>query len=288
MASRRFQNTSTITKTTTNKPAPKITTISVPIKQTRTPTTVGALAVRASKFTSRATAPPVTRTFVKPVTISPPVSNLTGGRIAQNQGGDLVYDNRLLFGTTKSGVPTRQVLPASNPTIFSGLFGQPTVNTYNASPQIVPIQNPSVAYDQNPPPQLHVNNNQVVNPNTKTNSNFGGLGANPWNPLEAIAGLFGMAPQQDPASQWLPQIEDNTQSTGYPPYTAMAPPIDQKIGNGFNFNKTITDPSQTIKNLFQNKYILYAGLAVGALVVLKIVMGFGGGKGGGGGTKIYT
>ena len=44
----------------------------------------------------------------------------------------------------------------------------------------------------------------------------------------------------------------------------------------------MTDPSQTIKNLFQNKYILYAGLAVGALVVLKIVMGFGGGKGGGG------
>ena len=93
-------------KTTTNKPAPKITTVSVPVKQTRTPTTVGALAVRASKFTSRATAPPVTRTFVKPVTISPPVSNLTGGRIAQNQGGDLGYDNRLLFGTTKSGEST--------------------------------------------------------------------------------------------------------------------------------------------------------------------------------------
>jgi len=139
-----------------------------------------------------------------------------------------------------------------------------------------------------PPPQLHVNNNQVVNPNTKTNSNFGGLGANPWNPLEAIAGLFGMAPQQDPASQWLPQIEDNTQSTGYPPYTAMTPPIDQKIG----FNETMSphqDPQQTIKNLFQNKYILYAGLAVVALLSIKIVMGFGGGKGGGGGgTKIYT
>ena len=243
---RRFQNTSTIVKTTTNTPAPKITTISVPIKQTRTPTTVGALAVRASKFTSRATAPPVTRTFVKPVTISPPVSNLTGGRIAQNQGGDpsLVYDP-----ISKYMVPSGQVLPASSPSIFSGLFGQPTLNTYNASPQIVPIQNPSVAYDQNPPPQLHVNNNQVVTPNTKTNSNFGGLGANPWNPLEAIAGLFGMAPQQDPASQWLPQIEDNTQSTGYPPYSAMTPPIDQKKG----FNETMSphqDPKQTINNFF--------------------------------------
>ena len=279
---RRFSNTSTIVKTTTNQPAPKITTVSVPVKQTRTPTTLAAPVVRASKFTSRATAPPARRTFVKPVTISPPVSNLTGGRIAQNQGGDLVYDP-----ISKYMVPSRQVLPASKPSIFSGLFGAPTTNTYNASPQIVPIQNPSVAYDQNPPPQLHVNNNQVVNPNTKTNSNFGGLGANPWNPLEAIAGLFGMAPQQDPASQWLPQIEDNTQSTGYPTYTAMAPPIDQKIG----FNETMSphqDPKQTIKNLFQNKYILYAGLAVGALVVLKIVMGFGGGGKGGGGTKIYT
>ena len=154
---RRFQNTSTIVKTTTNTPAPKITTISVPIKQTRTPTTVGALAVRASKFTSRATAPPVTRTFVKPVTISPPVSNLTGGRIAQNQGGDLVYDP-----ISKYMVPSRQVLPASKPSIFSGLFGAPTTNTYNASPQIVPIQNPSVAYNENPPKQLHVDQNLLV------------------------------------------------------------------------------------------------------------------------------
>jgi len=280
---RRFQNTSTITKTTTNKPAPIISTVSVSNNQTRTPTTVSAPVVTATKWTSNATVDPRRKTFVKPVTISPPVSNLTGGRIAENQGGDLVYDP-----ISKYMVPSRQVLPASTPTIFSGLFGQPTVNTYNASPQIVPIQNPSVAYDQNPPPQLHVDTPPLVKPNTRTNSNFGGLGANPWNPLEAIAGLFGMAPQQDPASQWLPQIEDNTQSTGYPTYTAMAPPIDQKIG----FNETMSphqDPKQTIKNLFQNKYILYAGLAVGALVVLKIVMGFGGGKGGGGGgTKIYT
>jgi hypothetical protein len=214
------------------------------------------------------------------------VSNLTGGRIAQIPQ---VFNPSTGYMETPYkggilGIPA----PTTSTSIFSGLFGQPTVNTYNASPQIVPIQNPSVAYDQNPPAQLHVPNNQVVQPNTRTNSNFGGLGANPWNPLEAIAGLFGMAPQQDPASQWLPQIEDNTQSTGYPTYTAMAPPIDQKIG----FNETMSphqDPKQTIKNLFQNKYILYAGLAVGALVVLKIVMGFGGGgKGGGGGTKIYT
>ena len=173
------------------------------------------------------------------------------------------------------------------------MFGQPTVNTYNASPQIVPIQNPSVAYDQNPPVQLHVDPNQVVKPNTRTNSNFGGLGANPWNPIEAITGLFGMAPQQDPASQWLPQIEDNTQSTGYPIYTAMAQGQyqdqayaqtqagfdNQILGNTF-------DPSQTVKNVFQNKWVIYAGLAVGALVVLKIVMGMVGGRGGGGGKTV--
>jgi len=182
---------------------------------------------------------------------------------------------------------------------MTGIFGAPTQNTYNPSPQIVPIQNPSIAYDQNPPAQLHVDPNQVVNPktSTRTNSAFGGLGANPWNPFveipKAITGLFGMAPQQDPASQWLPQIEDNTQSTGYPIYTAMAQGQYQEQAMAETqqgFNDTFLDPSQTIKNLFQNKWILYAGLAVGALVVLKIVMGFGGGKGGGGGggTKIYT
>jgi len=185
--------------------------------------------------------------------------------------------------------PIQTTFGGVNP--MTGIFGAPTQNTYNPSPQIVPIQNPSVAYDQNPPAQLHVDTTQVVKPNTRTNSNFGGLGANPWNPLEAIAGLFGMAPQQDPASQWLPQIEDNTQSTGYPTYTAFDPtiPASTTAATQQGFNDTMLDPSQTIKNLFQNKWILYAGLAVGALVVLKIVMGFGGGGGrGGGGTKIYT
>ena len=103
-----------------------------------------------------------------------------------------------------------------------------------------------------------------------------------------------MAPQEDPAKQWLPQIEDNTQSTGYPIYTAMAQGQYQdqayaETQQGFN-NQILGntfDPSQTVKDLFQNKWILYAGLAVGALIVLKIVMGMGGGKGGGG-TKIYT
>jgi len=310
---RRFSNTSTITKTTTNKPAPIITTVSLqdrqqfgitsaPDKQTRTPTTVSAPVVTATKWTSNATVDPRRKTFVKPVTISPPASNLTGGRIAQIPTGKPVTvtfasGQKQTLNLSTAAIkhyqnlglkvsPVQTTFGGVNP--MTGIFGAPTINTYNASPQIPRIVDPSPAYDQNPPAQLHVDTTQVVKPNTRTNSNFGGLGANPWNPLEAIAGLFGMAPQQDPASQWLPQIEDNTQSTGYPPYTAMQPQIIQDHGLGFN--ETMTDPSQTIKNLFQNKYILYAGLAVGALVVLKIVMGFGGGKGGGGGggTKIYT
>jgi len=281
----------------------------------------------ATKSTSRATGRPQPRTVTQPVTISPPKSQLTGGRIAQNpttpqnQG----RSNGLLAGsgtpvtvTYASGQkqtmnlstdairyyqnlglkvsPVQQTFGGINPmqSIFSGIFGEPTANTYNASPQIVPIQNPSPAYDQNPPKQLHVNQDLLVKPNTRTNSNFGGLGANPWNPLEALAGLFGMAPQEDPAKQWLPQIEDNTQSTGYPIYTAMAQGQYQdqayaETQQGFN-NQILGntfDPSQTVKDLFQNKWILYAGLAVGALIVLKIVMGMGGGKGGGG-TKIYT
>ena len=192
--------------------------------------------------------------------------------------------------------PVQQTFGGFNP--MQGLFGQPTQNTYNASPQIVPIQNPSPAYDKNPAAQLHVTPNQVLNPktSTRTNSAFGGIGANPWNPIEAITGLFGMSPQPppaDPQTQWLPQIENNTQSTGYPIYTAMAQGQYQdqayaETQQGFN-NQMLGNtfsPADTVKNLFQNQWVVYAGLAVGALVVLKIIMGMGGGRGGGGGKTV--
>ena len=54
---------------------------------------------------------------------------------------------------------------------------------------------------------------------------------------------------------------------------------NQILGNTFS-------PADTVKNLFQNQWVIYAGLAIGALVVLKIVMGMGGGRGGGGKTVI--
>ena len=192
--------------------------------------------------------------------------------------------------------PVQQTYGGFNP--MQGLFGQPTQNTYNASPQIVPIQNPSPAYDKNPAAQLHVTPNQVLNPktSTRTNSAFGGIGANPWNPIEAITGLFGMSPQPptaDPQTQWLPQIENNTQSTGYPIYTAMAQGQYQdqayaETQQGFN-NQMLGNtfsPADTVKNLFQNQWVVYAGLAGGALVILKIIMGMGGGRGGGGGKTV--
>ena len=51
------------------------------------------------------------------------------------------------------------------------------------------------------------------------------------------------------------------------------------LGNTFS-------PADTVKNLFQNQWVVYAGLAVGALVVLKIIMEMGGGRGGGGGKTV--
>ena len=227
------------------------------------------------------------------------VTYATGQKQTMNLSNDAIryYQNQGLKVS-----PVQQTflgnLPTGTRSVFEGIFGQPTQNTYNPSPQIVPIQNPSPAYDKNPAAQLHVTPNQVVNPktSTRTNSAFGGLGANPWNPIEAITGLFGMSPQPptaDPQTQWLPQIENNTQSTGYPTYTAMAQGQYQdqayaETQQGFN-NQMLGNtfsPADTVKNLFHNQWVIYAGLAVGALVILKIVMGMGGGRGGGGKTVI--
>jgi len=212
-------------------------------------------------------------------------------RYYQNQGLKVSPVQQTFSGKLGGGVKAGDRPPLQN--ILTGFFGEPTQKTYNPSPQIVPIQNPSVAYDIDPPAQLHVTPFQVVKPktSTRTNSAFGGLGANPWNPIEAITGLFGMSPQPptaDPNTQWLPQIENNTQSTGYPTYTAMAQGQYQdqayaETQQGFN-NQILGNtfsPAETVKNLFQNQWVIYAGLAVGALVILKIVMGMGGGRGGG-------
>jgi len=194
--------------------------------------------------------------------------------------------------------PVTQTQAGFNPmqTIFN--FGQP--QTALASPQIPRIQNQTPAWSQNPPKQLHVSPHQVVKPNTRTNSNFGGMGANPWNPIEllggSVRGMFGMSQQEKPANQWLPQ-QQNTQSTGYPTYTAMAQGQRQEQAHyqtpqGFQtsmLGDSSFEPMDTVKNLASNQWVIIGGLAIGALFILKIVSGMfrgGGGRGGGGKTVI--
>ena len=201
--------------------------------------------------------------------------------------------------------PVTQTQSGFNPMATISNWFQPTTqltgtfNTALASPQIPRIQNPSPATSTNPPKQLHVTPHQVVKPNTRTNSNFGGMGANPWNPIEllggSVRGMFGMSQQEKPASQWLPQ-QQNTQSTGYPTYTAMAQGQFQQQAyaetpQGFQTSMLGDDsfePMDTVKNLASNQWVIIGGLAIGALFILKIVTGMfgGGGRGGGGGKTV--
>ena len=149
-----------------------------------------------------------------------------------------------------------------------------------AEPAIPRIQEQTPPWTENPPKQLHVAAKVKVKPNTRTNSNFGGLGANPWNPVQGISGLFNMNQQEQPESQYLPQ-QQNTQSTGYPTYTAFAQGQYQEDAfaetpRGFQtsmLGDSSFDAGSTIKNLASNQYVIIGGLALGALVVLKIIMG---------------
>jgi hypothetical protein len=159
------------------------------------------------------------------------------------------------------------------------------VRTIMGRPQIERIINQSAVWSNNPPPQLSIGRPQnYLKPNTKTNSNFGGLGANPWNPIDAIGNLFGMSPQEKPASQWLPQRQSNIINPQRPTYNAFAQGqyqqeaiydsragFTQSMAGTQNFN-----PTDTIKNLLSNEYAVYAGLGIGGLLVLKIIMGGGG------------
>ena len=151
-------------------------------------------------------------------------------------------------------------------------------------PQIERIMNQTAVWSNNPPTQLSIGTPpSYLKPNTRTNSNFGGLGANPWNPVEAIGGLFGMSQQEKPASQWLPQRESNIINPERPIYNAFAQGQYQQEAlydtrTGFTQSLTGTEnfnPSDTIKNLLSNKYAVYAGLGIGGLLVLKIIMGGG-------------
>ena len=163
------------------------------------------------------------------------------------------------------------------------------LNSPLATPQIPRIVNQSQAWT-NPQGlnQLHVSQQQKQAVNRRRFQPNGN--SNPWNPIEGMAGLFGLSPQMSPESQWLPQRNESTINPDRPTYTAFAQGKAQQEAyaaspQGFNtsmlgsspVNPTDFDPKSEIKNLLQNKYVLYIGLGIGALVILKIVMGMGGG-----------
>jgi len=176
----------------------------------------------------------------------------------------------------------------------AGLKVQPISITYSGgqkypTPAIPRINNPSQAWtDPQNQNQLHVTQQMRVKPNTRTNSNFGGLGANPWNPVEALTGLFNVSPQQQPASQWLPQRNENIINPDRPTYTAMTTGLrqaeayeesplafqSQMMGTGA-YNPTDVSVTDRIGNLFQNPLVLYGGLAIAGIVVLKLILGGG-------------
>ena len=301
--------------------------------KSRTRTTRSAPAKKAAKSTSKATPRRVTRTVVRTKTVSPPKAKkpaFTSGAIsvkkktpAQQQAAFMSGTGTPVTVTFASGqkqtmklstaairyyqnqglkVSTiQQTYGGINPmqTIFS--FGQPTINTYNPSPNIPRIQDESPPWTENPPKQLHVSQDIKKAVKPKRISAFGGLGANPWNPIELlggdIRGLFGESTTKNPQSQYLPQ-QLNTQSTGYPTYTAMAQGQYQEQAyeespRGFQtsmLGDSSFQPMDTIKNLMSNQWVIIGGLALVVLIVLKFLLGGrgGGSRGGGGGTKIYT
>ena len=157
--------------------------------------------------------------------------------------------------------------------------------TMYPTPPIQRIRDKTDRWENNPPPLLTVpKRTQAKAPSPRGQNNiFKQKGSNPnsniWNPLDSLAGMFDSNPQEAPSSQYLPPAE--TFDYPRPVYEAFA--NDQ----GFyqspqpvpNFNKQIQtdtfDPKAEIAKLLKNKYALYAGIGIGALIVLKIVLSAG-------------
>lgn len=118
-------------------------------------------------------------------------------------------------------------------------------------------------------------------PKPKRLSAFGGLGANPWNPIEGIAGLFGMTQQEQPADRYLPS--EAADITPRPTYQAFASQQEQRgsmLYSNQGFNQLLTqqkekfNPKDELSKLTSNPWVLYIGLGIAALIILKITMGF--------------
>ena len=150
-------------------------------------------------------------------------------------------------------------------------------------PDIPRISQPSYIWDQYGSSDLMRVPSQprALAPKPKRISAFGGLGANPWNPIEGIAGLFGMNQQEQPASRYMPP--EAADIVPRPTYQAMAQPEDQRgsmLYSSQGFNQQLTQQGKQfstqneLAKLKNNPWVLYAGLGIAALIILKITMGF--------------
>jgi len=150
------------------------------------------------------------------------------------------------------------------------------------TPNIPRIRDRTDRWNNNPPPLLTVpKRTQAKAPSPRGQNNiFRQQGSNPnsnvWDPFTSLAGMFDNSPQQAPSNQYLPSQE----SFDYPRPVYDAFAQDQ----GFyqspqpvpNFNQQIQsdtfDAKAEIEKLIKSKYALYAGIAIAALIGIKIVL----------------
>ena len=204
----------------------------------------------------------------------------------------------MLGRQSKNTIPVRVNFPSGARLMY---LGAPAIRAYEAqglkvsgvsmtikngsmypSPPIQRIRDKTDRWNNNPPPLMTVpNRKQAKAPSPRGQNNiFKQQGSNPnsniWNPLASLSGMFDNSPQQAPSSQYLPPQE--TFDYPRPVYDAFA--NDQ----GFyqspqpvpDFNKQIQtdsfDAKAEIEKLIKSKYALYAGIAIAALIGIKIVL----------------
>ena len=252
---------------------------------------------------TRTVSPPVYKKKVAKKTA--PVSNITKGasfgalqQAQARQSAQTNFNNQILGRKTASTTPVRVNFPSGDRMMY---LGAPAIRAYEAqglkvtgvsmtikngtmypTPPIPRIRDQTDRWANNPPPLLTVpKRTQAKAPSPRGQNNiFKQQGSNPnsniWNPLDSLAGMFDTNPQEAPSSQYLPPAD--TFDYPRPVYEAFA--NDQ----GFyqspqpvpNFNKQIQtdtfDAKAEIQKLIKSKYALYAGIAIAALIGIKIVL----------------
>ena len=214
------------------------------------------------------------------------------------QSSQTNFNNQILGRKTANTIPVRVKFPSGDRMMY---LGAPAIRAYEAqglkvtgvsmtikngtmypTPPIPRIRAQTDRWANNPPPLLtDPKRTQAKAPSPRGQNNiFKQQGSNPnsniWNPLDSLAGMFDTNPQEAPSSQYLPPAD--TFDYPRPVYEAFA--NDQ----GFyqspqpvpNFNKQIQtdtfDAKAEIQKLIKSKYALYAGIAIAALIGIKIVL----------------